>query len=180
MATHSLFRFVALTALVAHIAFAQAAPAAPKPSPEERRALVGTRDQRVQRMMAMVGIAEALELSDAEALKVAETFKGFEERRRPIRQAMGLAMRTIKEAAEGDVAAQSQVDANVKLVLDGRAQMAQLDRDLFQALAVGQSPQKKAKLAVFIANFGQEMQKLKQFKERRGRHLPRAPAATAP
>jgi hypothetical protein len=150
------------------LAFAQAAPPPNKGPGEDKRALSGTRAQRAMRMMAMVGIAEALDLSDAEALKVAESFKTFEERRAPIRLTMGQAMRNIKLAADGDTAAQAQVDANVKVVLEGRAQMAQLDRDLFQTLAVGQSAQRKAKLAVFIANFGQEMQKLKQLKERRG------------
>jgi len=55
----------------------------------------------------------------------------------------------------------------VQRVLDGRAQMAALDKELFAQLSVGQSPQKKAKLALFMAKFGEEMRRIKGAK---GRH----------
>ena len=70
-------------------------------------------------------------------------------------------MKRLKAAADGDAATQAQVDGAIQKLLDGRAQMAQLDREMFNALAQGQPPAKRAKLALFMAHFGQQMQKFK-------------------
>jgi hypothetical protein len=149
------------------LCLAQTASAQAAPQKEAKAQANAALQERRVRMLATVGIAEALELSDGEALKLSETFRVFEERKRPIRQATGQAMKHIKAAAEGDTVAQAQIDTHVKTVLEGRAQLAQIDRELFTALSVGQSAQKKAKLAIFIAKFSQELQKLKEVKERR-------------
>ena len=58
-----------------------------------------------------------------------------------------------------------QVDANVQKVLDGRAQMAAMDEELFSSLSQGYPPQKRAKLALVLARLNHEM---KGFKK--GRH----------
>lgn len=110
---------------------------------------------RRNRMMYVVAIAEALELNEADALKLSEKIKGLDEKRAPIRKAMHEAMKAVKAAADGDAAALTQVDANVQKVLDGRAQMAAMDKDLFVALSKDLAPQKKAKLALALAKMGQ-------------------------
>lgn len=115
---------------------------------------------RKMHMLAVVGIADALGLSEAEALKMGEKLKGFEERRRPLREGMHDAMKTLKAAADGDAQALPQVDAAIQKVLDTRAQLAALDKDMFQALAQGQPPEKRAKLALFFAKFHREAQRL--------------------
>lgn len=125
---------------------------------------------RKSHMMAVVGIAEALELSEADALKLSEKLKGLEDRRKPIRESMGDAMRAIKSAAVGDATSLARVDQDVARLLDGRAQMAALDKEMFTQLAVGQTPQKKAKLALFLAKFGEELRRMKSNKGRHG-HL---------
>jgi hypothetical protein len=107
--------------------------------------------QKGAHMMAVVAIAEALELNEADALKLSATLKGLEERRHPIRAQMHEAMKAVKAAAEGDASAFAQVDANIQKVLDGRAQMAALDKEMFVTLGKDQSPQKRAKLAVVLA-----------------------------
>jgi hypothetical protein len=122
------------------------------PSPEQ----VEARERQV-RMMMVVAISEALELNEAEALKMSERLKGLEGKRRPVRQQMGEAMKALKDAAEGDQAALAQVDANVQRVLDGRAQMAALDKELFQQLSQGLAPQKKAKLALALGRLNHEL-----------------------
>lgn len=127
------------------------------------------RDGRLH-MMAVVGIAEALELNEAEALRLSEKLKGFEDKRRPIRLEMVESMRTLKLAADGDAAAGAQVDQAVQKVLDGRAKLAALDREMFNSLSQGLAPQKRARLALFLAKFGQQVQKMKAGK---GRHGPR-------
>lgn len=105
-------------------------------------------------MFAVVAIAEALELTEAEALRMSEKLKGIEEKRRPMREQMFEAMRAVKAAADGDQAALAQVDANIQKVLEGRAQMAASDKEMFQVLAKDLSPQKKAKLALVLAKLG--------------------------
>jgi hypothetical protein len=122
---------------------------------------------RQARMMLLVSVAEALELNEAQALKLSDKLKVIDDKRRPVREAMGEAMRQVKAAAEGDAAAAANVDQNVQKVLDGRVQMAQLDKELYATLAEGQTPQKKAKLAVVLAKVGEEMRRMRGNK---GRH----------
>ena len=121
--------------------------------------------EREARLMYVVAISEALELGEADALKLSEKIKGLEERRRPVRQAMGEAMRAVKEAAEGDATALTQIDANVQKVLDGRVQMANLDKELFNTLSQGYPPLKRAKLALVLGRLNHEMKSGKK-----GRH----------
>ncbi|MBL9037127.1 MAG: hypothetical protein JNG84_01310 [Archangium sp.] len=125
---------------------------------------------RKARMLAVVGIADALELNEAEALKLSERLRAFDDKRRPVREAMHEAMRSLKAAADGDASALPQVDANVQRVLDGRSQMAAIDKELFAALSQGQSPEKKARLALFLAKFGEEMRRFKGGHGGKGRH----------
>ncbi len=131
---------------------------------ERREDRMENREQKA-RLLYLVAISEALELSDADALKMSDKLKAIEEKRRPLRQQMGEAMKSLRDAAEGDQAALGQVDANVQRVLDGRAQMASMDKDMFTQLAQGLTPQKRAKLALVLARMGQEMKGMKK-----GRH----------
>lgn len=114
---------------------------------------------RRARLKYVVEIAEALDLNEAEALKLSDKIKGIEDRRQPIRQDMREAMKAVKAAAEGDTAALPQVDANIQKVLDGRAQMAVMDKELFTLLAKDLSPQQRAKLAVVLAKIHGEGKK---------------------
>ncbi|MEW6433139.1 MAG: hypothetical protein AB1730_16670 [Myxococcota bacterium] len=132
-----------------------AAPPGGKPGkwagdPEKLQEKLEERETRT-RMLFVLTVAEALELNEAEALKLSEKVKGIEEKRRPVREAMFTAMRQVKAAADGDAAALAQVDANIQKVLDGRAQMAAMDKDMFAYLAKDLTPQKKAKLALVLA-----------------------------
>ena len=124
--------------------------------------------EREARLMYVVAISEALDLGEADAIKLSEKIKGVEEKRRPLRQSMGEAMRSLKDAAEGDAAALPQVDANVQKVLDGRAQMATMDKELFTTLAQGYPPQKRAKLALVLARLHHEMKGFKKGRHGRG------------
>lgn len=125
--------------------------------------------ERKVRMALVVGAAEALQLTEAEALKLSEKLKAFDEKRRPVRQQMFESMKTLKAAADGEQAALAAVDQAVQKVLDGRQQLAAIDKEMFSALAQGQPPQKKARLALFLARAGQELQKLRAGGGRGGR-----------
>ena len=117
------------------------------------------REKRM-RMMLVVGIADALSLTEAEALRLGDKIKGFEDRRRPVREQMHESMKVLKAASDGDPSALPQVDAAVQRVLDGRQQMAQLDKEMFAGLSQGLTPQKRAQLAIFLARFHQQAGKM--------------------
>jgi hypothetical protein len=153
---------------------AMTAFAAPPPGPRGGPGRFGDDDERGERfeararearLMYVVAISEALGLNEAEALKLSEKLRVVEEKRLPMRKQMGEAMRSLRDAADGDQAALAQVDANVQKVLDGRTQMAALDKELFATLSQGYAPQQRAKLALVLARLNHE---LKGFKK--GRH----------
>lgn len=115
------------------------------------------RAERRMRLMQLVGLADALELSDAETLKLAEKIRSFDERRRPLREEMAQSMKTLRAAAEGDAAALAKVDASIQRLLDNRAKMAALDKEMFNAISRDLPPQKRARLALYLARFHDEV-----------------------
>lgn len=113
------------------------------------------REKRM-RMMLVVGLADALELNESEALRLADRVKGFDEKRRPLREQMHDAMKTLKAAADNDAKALPQVDAAMAKLLDARTQLASMDKEMFLSVSKDLSPQKKAKLGLFLAKFHHE------------------------
>lgn len=103
------------------------------------------------RMMRVLSLAEDLELNEAQAVKMADTLRQFDERRRPLMQQVRESAQVLKRAASGDASVQAQVDGAVQRVFDARTQLAALDRELFQVLAKDLPPQKRAQLAIFLA-----------------------------
>ena len=106
--------------------------------------------EKHRRMKFVLGLSEALDLSEAEALKMAEKVRGFEDKRRPLREAMQECMATLRDAANGKMEAYAKVDAATQQLLEVRQQMAALDKELFTALSANLSAQKKAKLLMFL------------------------------
>lgn len=122
------------------------------------------REKRM-RMMLVVGVAEALSLSEAEAIRLADKMKTFDDKRRPLREQMFEAMRVVKAAADGDAAALGKVDQATTALLDLRQQMAAVDKEMFLGVSKDLTPQKKAQLALFLAKFHHERKGM-----RGGRH----------
>ncbi|MFO0598067.1 MAG: hypothetical protein U0228_22385 [Myxococcaceae bacterium] len=163
----SMTRWSVVVGLVVSVAAFAAPPGGPGPGPgagegkgpkwaENREERQENHEQKM-RLMYLVAISEALNLSDADALKLSDKLKAIEDKRKPLRQQMGEAMKSLRDAADGDQAALTQVDANVQKVLDGRAQMAAMDKEMFNSLAQGYAPQQRAKLALVLARLGHEM-----------------------
>ncbi|WP_375761623.1 hypothetical protein [Corallococcus exercitus] len=109
------------------------------------------RAEQRQRLRQVLELADSLELDSAQALKMDETLRRFEDRRRPLREQVRDSARILHQAARGDSAALGQVDAAAQKAFDARAQIAALDRELYQALAKDLSPQKRATLAMVMA-----------------------------
>ena len=127
------------------------------------------REEKRARMMRVLGLAEELGLDETQALKMAETMRQFDERRRPLMEQVHESARVLRRAAGGDAAVQSQVDQAVQKVFDARAQLATLDRDMYQALSKDLPPQKRAQLAIFMARHEGKMAKFMKTAERQER-----------
>jgi Spy/CpxP family protein refolding chaperone len=137
--------------------------------------------ERRMRTLRVVGLAEALDLSDAEALRMDAVLRPYDEQRKPLERQVHQAMGTLRKAADGDAQAAAQVDTATQNLLDARSQLAAIDREMFNALAQGKTPQQKAKLALFLAHFQEELRGLRQMLRGPGhppgpREMPRGPA----
>lgn len=109
--------------------------------------------ERQMRMARVLGLAEELELDSTQALKLDETLRKYDERRRPLREQVRESADVLERAANGDNTALSQVDQAAQRAFDARAQLTALDREMFQTISKDLPPQKRAKLALFMARF---------------------------
>lgn len=110
------------------------------------------RMEQRERLRNVVGLAEELDLDTNQALKLDETLRKFDERRRPLREQVRESARILQRAADGDPAALGQVDQAAQKAFDARAQLAALDREMFQAVTKDLPPQKRAQLALYLAH----------------------------
>ncbi len=154
MKTMTRTSWVALTVvLVPFLALARPGDkqgAEPRPRDAERM----ERLEKRLRLRQVLTLSEALELDNAQALKMEETLRGFDEKRRPLREQVRDAARTLHQAARGDSAALTQVDAAAQRAFEARERIAVLDREMYQALAKELPPEKRAKLALALARGG--------------------------
>jgi hypothetical protein len=114
--------------------------------PEARRAHMMKR----MRMVRTIGLAEALDLSEAEALKARDAMSKFDDRRVALGKQMREVGETLRKAARGDAAAQKGVDEALKRQRDLRAQAQALSDEMFQAVTRDFTPERKAKAALFF------------------------------
>ena len=156
------FRLVVLTLCLLPLASLAQTPEA-KESAE--------RVERQTRLMRVVGLAEELGLDESQALKMADTMRQFDERRRPLVEQVQEAAQVLRKAARGEAATQSQVDQAVQRVFEARTQLTALDREMYQALARDLPPQKRAQLAIFMARHDgkMKMEKMLRKADREGR-----------
>jgi hypothetical protein len=112
--------------------------------------------EKRMRMMLVVGIAEALNLSEADAIRLSDKIKTFDDRRKPLREQMFDTMKVLRAAADGDQAALGKVDQATVALLDLRQQMAAVDKEMFLTVSKDLTPQKRAQLALFLAKFMHE------------------------
>jgi hypothetical protein len=103
-----------------------------------------------RRVLMAMGIAEALDLDTAQALKVDQVLRSFDERRRAVRDRVRQASRVLERTAQGEATSAGAVDAAIQELFEARAQMGKLDREMFDALSKGLSAEKRARLAMFL------------------------------
>jgi hypothetical protein len=128
-------------------------PMAALAAPPDAQAEAKQQAEKQLRLARVLGLAEELELDSQQALKLDETLRKFDERRRPLREQVRESAEILERAADGDTSALSQVEQAAQRAFDARAQLAALDREMYQALSKDLPPQKRAKLALFMARF---------------------------
>ncbi len=122
-----------------------------EPRREARDAERMERMEKRQRLRQVLELSDALELDNAQALKMEQTLQSFDARRRPLREQVRDAARVLHQAAQGDSAALPQVDGAAQRAFEARERIAALDRELYQALAKDLPPAKRAQLALTLA-----------------------------
>ena len=109
--------------------------------------------QKRMRLARTLGLAEALDLDDAGAMRVRDVLARFDDRRAPLRKQVRDSARVLRDAARGDKDALPQVDSALQKLRDARNQLQSLDHEMFQQLTQGLNAEKKARAALFLARF---------------------------
>jgi hypothetical protein len=154
-------KLIAILAALPIAAFAQGGPPAGGPGsgrgPGRGPGAAGAADaqgmQKRARLALTLGLATALDLDDAQALRLSDTIGKFSERRRAVHEQVRDARQTLRKAAQGEKVAAADVDQAIAKTLDGRAQVQALDRELVTAVTKDLSPEKKARAVLFLSRF---------------------------
>ncbi len=109
--------------------------------------------QKRMRVARTLGLAEALDLDSAQALKLSEQLSKLDEKRFALFQQMRDSHQLLRRAAQGEKVAAADVDQAIQKALDARSQMAALDREVVGTVTKGLTPEKKARAALFLARF---------------------------
>jgi hypothetical protein len=110
------------------------------------------------RMMKVVGLAEALDLNEAQALQMAEVMRRYDERKAPLQVQNAEAAKVIKRASEGDSAAIAQLDRAIQTMFNNRVQVQKLELEMMDELGRNLPAQQRAKLMIFFVRFAEEQQ----------------------
>jgi hypothetical protein len=121
------------------------------------------RMEKRMRLARSLGLAEALDLDETEAARMNGVMAGFDARRKVLLQGIRGDVKVLRQAARvlpKDAPPSSAPDAGevqgaVQRIFDARVALVGLDREMFQALARGMSPEKQARMALFFAQFRQ-------------------------
>jgi len=114
------------------------------------------------RLMKVVGVAEALDLNEVQALRMADVMRRYDDRKAPLQVQNAELAKVIKRASEGDSAAVGQVDRAIQTISDNRIQVQQLDREMIDELGRNLPPQQRAKLMIFFVSFAEQQRAIQR------------------
>ena len=189
-------RFALPLLLVPALALAQGGPPAKAPAPGAEASSPGSPEQAEERWERMakrmrlaraLGLAEALDLDETQATKMNEIMGSFDARRKAPLEQIRASVKVLREAARASQGAKDAkaapadgkaVDQAVAAIFDARSQLLGVDREMFQALAKGLTPEKRARMALFLARFRQRFgMEILEHSEHRGFGGRKAPGA---
>jgi len=111
------------------------------------------RDHGRARLALTLGLAEALDLDDAQALKLRDAVDKFTQKRQPLRLQQHEAMQVLRTAATADKPDGAAVEQALAKLQEARAQALAADQALFAAVTKDMNAQKKARAALFLGRF---------------------------
>src|SRR5690349_8822940 len=85
------------------------------------------RFERKARIMRLLAISEALDLTDAQALQLDKTLEKYDARRRPLQDTILKGVELLRRAASGDEGAGAEVDPTLKKMVAARSQLHAID-----------------------------------------------------
>jgi hypothetical protein len=159
-----------LLALVPLLASAENAPMMQSGQPGQMDPARMEKMHRRMQLALTLGLAEALQLDDAAALKVRGQIEKFTPRRMAVAQQMRDSVQVLRRSAKGEKVAAADVDGAISKLLDARGQMQALDREVVTTVTRDLAPEKRARAVLFLAKFHQRM-----MREMRGGHRDRGP-----
>jgi hypothetical protein len=109
--------------------------------------------ERRMRVARTLGLAEALELEPAEAVKLSAQLEKSDEKRLPIHKQLADARQTLRRAASGEKVTAAEVDQAVQRMFASRGQLEAIDREATQALVKDLTPDKRARAVLFLERF---------------------------
>ena len=118
----------------------------------------GPHDGKRAKLALTLGLAEVLDLDDTQALKLRTVIDQFEQRRAPLQTQQHDAMKVVRSAADGEKVEAAAVDQALAKVLDARAKLQALDRELVTSITKDLPPQKKARAVLFLGRFHERLQ----------------------
>jgi hypothetical protein len=111
---------------------------------------MGPQDPKRARLALTLGLAEALDLDEAQTLKLREVVDRFTQRRQPLMVQQHEAMQVLRDAATAEKADGAAVDQALARLQEARAQALAADKDFFAAVTKDLGAQKKARAALFL------------------------------
>jgi hypothetical protein len=111
------------------------------------------RMERRMRVARTLGLAEALDLEPAAAVKLTEPLAKSDEKRKAIHKQLVDANQTLRRAASGEKVTAAEVDQAIQRMFAARAQLEAIDRDATQALVKDLTPDKRARAVLFMDRF---------------------------
>jgi len=159
------FLAAAILTLAPVAALAQGA-ATPPPTPQQGQGGPGWKmdpKQRAEQMQKRgrlaltLGLAEALDLDAAQALKVRDAIAQLEPRRTAARKQLHDAGDVLRRAAKGEKVSAAEVDQAISKAFEARQQMEAVNKDTVAAVTKDLSPEKRARAVLFLARFEHRM-----------------------
>lgn len=111
------------------------------------------RMERRMRVARTLGLAEALDLEPADAVKLTEQFAKSDEKRAAVHKQLVDANQTLRRAASGEKVSPAEVDQAIQRLYAARGQLEAIDRDAAQALVKDLTPDKRARAVLFLERF---------------------------
>jgi Spy/CpxP family protein refolding chaperone len=114
-------------------------------------------DHKRAKVALTLGLAEALDLDEAQTFKLRETVDRFAQRREPLMLQQHDAMQVLRAAASSEKPDAGPVDQAIAKLHDARTQIQALDREFFAAVTKDLPAQKKARAVLFLGKFHARM-----------------------